>query len=90
MLQVGDIIKINQYNMDIAKATYIVMTSDLYVKHLSTDKLNGFPEWFSIVIDDVKDTKSLNLDNEVWFTTTTHNSTVLSFEKNNDNSIIVS
>lgn len=65
LLQLGDIIKINQYNMVIAEGTYIVMISDFYVKQSSDDKLNGFPKWFSIVVDSVKDTKSLDLNDKV-------------------------
>ena len=88
LLQLGDIIKINQYNMVIAEGTYIVMVSDFYVKQSSADNSNGFPEWFSIVIDDVKDTKSLDLNDKVWFTSSIYNPAGLSLEKNNNNSII--
>ena len=55
LLQLGDIIKINQYQIVVAKDTYIVMIGDFYVKHLSADKPNGYPEWFTINIDNVKD-----------------------------------
>ena len=84
LLQLGDIMKINQYNMVIAEGTYIVMISDFYVKQSSADKPNGFLEWFSIVVDSVKDTKSLDLNDKVWFTASINHPVGLSAEENND------
>ena len=88
LLQLGNIIKINQYNIIVANDTCIVMISDFYVRHLNADKPNGFPEWFSINNDDAKDTKSLNSNDKVWFTSSINNRVDLRVKKNNDNSII--
>ena len=74
--------------MVITKDTYIVMTSEYYVKHMNADKPNGFPEWFLIDIDNVKDTKSLDSNDKVWFISPINIPTGLLVEKKNDNFII--
>ena len=88
VLQLGDIIKINQYNTVLAKDTYIVMISDFYVKHSNSNKPNGFPQWFTINIDQVKESQSLDFDNTVWFTSRIHSPKFTSYENNDDNLII--
>ena len=68
VLQFGDIITINHYNMVVAIDTCIMMINDFYVKHSNINQPNGFPEWFSIDIDNVKDSKSVHSKDKVWFT----------------------
>ena len=88
LLQLGDIIKDNQYNMVFARNTFIVMISDFYVKHSNADNPNRFPDWFSINIANVKDSKSVHSNDKVWFTSSISNPVDSPVEKNNDNSII--
>ena len=73
VLQFGDIITINHYNMVVAIDTCIMMINDFYVKHSNINQPNGFPEWFSINIDNIKDSKSVHSKDKVWFTYATHN-----------------
>ena len=61
---------------------------DCFTQKSSADKPNGFLEWFSIVLDSVKDTKSLDLNDKVWFTASINHPEGLSAEENIDNSII--
>ena len=88
VLQFGDIITINHYNMVVAIDTCIMMINDFHVKHSNIDQPNGFPEWFSIDIDNVKDSKSVHSKDKVWFTPPINNQTDLLAEKDNGNSII--
>ena len=64
------------------------MINDFYVKHSNADQPNGFPDWFSIDIDNIKDSKSVHSKDKVWFTLAINNPVDSPVEKNNDNSII--
>ena len=66
--QFSDIIKIYHYHMVVAIDTCILMINDFYVQHSKAEQPNGFPNWFSIDIDNVKDSKSVNSQDKVWFT----------------------
>ena len=44
------------------------MINDFYVQHSNADQPNGFPDWFSIDIDNVKDSKLVDSKDKVWFT----------------------
>ena len=88
VLQFGDIITINHYNMIVAKDTCVLMIHDFYIKHSNINQPNGFPEWFSIDIGNVKDSKSVHSEDKVWFTLTNNNQTDSLAEKDNGNSII--
>ena len=88
VLQFGNIIKINHYNMVLAVDTCILMIHDFYVKHSNADQPNGFPDWFSINIDNVKYSKSVHSKDKVWFTLVINNPVDSPVEKHNDNSVI--
>ena len=88
IIKSGDIIKIIKYETVVVKDTYIVMIGDFYVCHLSAGKPNGYPEWFTININNVKDSKALNYDDTVWYTPRIHAPEFISSESNDDNLII--
>ena len=64
------------------------MIDDFFVKHSCVDKPNGYPEWFTILIDNVKNSKCLSLDDSVWFITRPHTPDELSSANPDDNPII--
>ena len=88
MSQFGDIIKINHYNMVVTIDTCILMIHDFYVKHSNADQPNGFPDWFSINIDNVKDSKSVHSKDKVWFTLPINNPVDSPVKKDDDIPII--
>ena len=65
LLQFGDIITINQYTTVVTKETYIIMIGDFYLNNSRANEPNGFPTWFTINVDHVKDSKSLKSNNKV-------------------------
>ena len=84
----GDIIKIIKYETIVVKDTYIVMIDDFYVCHSSAGKPDGYPEWFTINIDNVKDSKSLKYNDTVWYNSCIHVPKMVSSESNDDNLVI--
>ena len=88
VLQFGDVIKIHHYHMVVAVDTCILMISDFYVKHSNADQPNEFPDWFTINIDNVKDSTLVHSKNKVWFILSINNPADLPVEKDNGNSII--
>ena len=84
----GDIIKIIKYETIVVKDTYIVMVGDFYVCHSSAGKPDGYPEWFTINIENVKDSKALKYDNTVWYNSRIHAPEFVSSESNDKNLVI--
>ena len=80
LLRFGDIITINQYTTVVTKETYMIMIGDFYVKNSKAHEPNGFPNWFTINVDHVKNSKSLKSNDEVWFTIRTHKPEFMSTE----------
>ena len=74
--------------MVVAIDTCILMINDFYVQHSNADQPNGFPDWFSIDIDNVKDSKSVHSKDKVWFTLSINNPVDSPVEKDDDISII--
>ena len=68
VLQFGDIIKILDYHMVAAIDTCILMIHDFYVQHSKADQPTGLPNWFSIDIDNIKDSTLVDSKDKVWFT----------------------
>ena len=66
----------------------MVMIGDFYVIHSSAGKPNGYPEWFTININNVKDSKALKCNDTVWYTPRIHAPELMSSECNDDNLII--
>ena len=55
LLQFGDIITINQHTTVVLKAQYIILIGDFYVKYSKVNEPDGFPQWFTLNADLVKD-----------------------------------
>ena len=88
LLQIGDIITINQYTTVVTKEQYIIMIDDFYVKHSRVNEPNGFPLWFTINTDLVKDSKSIKPNDKVWFTVRTQKPQYMSTVNRQKNTII--
>ena len=61
VLQFGNIIKILDYHIIVAIDTCILMIHDFYVQHSKADQPTGLPNWFSIDIDNIKDSTLVDL-----------------------------
>ena len=88
LLIFGDIITINQYTTVVTKEQYLIMIDDFYVKHSRVNEPNGFPLWFTINTDLVKDSKSIKPNDKVWFTIRTHKPEFIFTENLEQNTII--
>ena len=88
LLQFGDIITINQYTTVVTKEQYIIMIGDFYVKHSRVNEPDGFPQWFTINVDLVRDSKSIKPNDKVWFTVRTQKPEYMSTENLEKNTII--
>ena len=64
------------------------MIGDFYVKHSRVNEPNGFPKWFTINADLVKDSKSLKSNDKVWFTVYTQKPEYMSTENLKKKTII--
>ena len=88
LLQFGDIITINQYTTVVSQEQYIIMIGDFYVKHSRVNEPNGFPHWFTVNADLVKDSKSIQPNDKVWFTVRTQKPEFMSTENLEKNTIV--
>ena len=88
VLHFGDIIKILDYHMVVAIDTCILMIHDFYVQHSKADQPTGLPNWFSIDIDNIKDSTLVDSKDKVWFTLPITNPIYPTVQKEENISII--
>ena len=88
LLRFGDIITINQYTTVVSQEQYIIMIGDFYVKHSRVNEPNGFPHWFTVNADLVKDSKSIQPNDKVWCTVRTQKPEFMSTENLEKNTIV--
>ena len=88
LLRFGDIITINQYSTVVSKEQYIIMIGDFYVKHSRVREPDGFPDWFTINANLVKDSKSIQPNDKLWFTVRTQKPEYMSIENQEKNMIV--
>ena len=88
LLRFGDIITINQYSTVVSKEQYIIMIGDFYVKHSRVHEPDGFPDWFTINANLVKDSKSIQPNDKLWFTVRTQKPEYMSTENQEKNMIV--
>ena len=88
IIKSGDIIKIIKFQTAVVKDTYLVMIGDFYVIQSSAGKPDGYPDWFTINIDNVQDSKALECNDSVWYTPLIHAPELMSSECNDGNLII--